>query len=187
LILSLHPSWVARSTVEQLTCGSTGASTAMSRTAALLAAAMCLVVAASGVAAAPVNKCVVNGTATYQREPCPSGQVRNAPTVQELNAAQKKKREAAAAAALDKPAPAAPGPDAGADRPVPASTGGRTTATGATEPATARPGSFRCDGRTHCSQMTSCAEARYFLAQCPGVKMDGDRNGVPCEKQWCGR
>ncbi|MFN6133562.1 MAG: excalibur calcium-binding domain-containing protein [Synechococcaceae cyanobacterium] len=46
---------------------------------------------------------------------------------------------------------------------------------------------FACDGRTHCSQMTSCAEAQYFLNHCPGVKMDGDRNGIPCEKQWCGR
>ncbi len=44
---------------------------------------------------------------------------------------------------------------------------------------------FRCDGRTHCSQMTSCAEARYFLANCPGTKMDGDGDGVPCERQWC--
>ncbi|MFM2447348.1 MAG: hypothetical protein RI936_1795, partial [Pseudomonadota bacterium] len=41
------------------------------------------------------------------------------------------------------------------------------------------------DGRTYCSQMTSCAEAKFFLANCPGVKMDGDRNGIPCEKQWC--
>ena len=45
---------------------------------------------------------------------------------------------------------------------------------------------FRCDGRTHCSQMTSCAEAEYFLQHCPGVKMDGEGDGVPCEKQWCG-
>lgn len=44
----------------------------------------------------------------------------------------------------------------------------------------------RCDGRTHCSQMTSCAEATWFLKHCPGVKMDGDRDGVPCEQQWCG-
>lgn len=47
------------------------------------------------------------------------------------------------------------------------------------------PASFRCDGRTHCSQMSSCAEARYFLANCPGTKMDGDGDGVPCEQQWC--
>ena len=44
---------------------------------------------------------------------------------------------------------------------------------------------FKCDGRTHCSQMTSCAEATYFLNNCPGTKMDGNNDGVPCEKQWC--
>jgi hypothetical protein len=33
--------------------------------------------------------------------------------------------------------------------------------------------------------MTSCEEAMYFLQNCPGVKMDGEGNGVPCEGQWC--
>lgn len=46
-------------------------------------------------------------------------------------------------------------------------------------------GSFRCDGRTHCSQMTSCAEAKFFLNNCPGTRMDGNNDGVPCEQQWC--
>jgi hypothetical protein len=45
---------------------------------------------------------------------------------------------------------------------------------------------FSCDGRTHCSQMTSCDEAMYFLENCPGVKMDGEGDGIPCEGQWCG-
>jgi hypothetical protein len=45
---------------------------------------------------------------------------------------------------------------------------------------------FHCDGRTHCSQMTSCEEATWFLENCPGVKMDGEGDGVPCERQWCG-
>jgi Excalibur calcium-binding domain len=46
---------------------------------------------------------------------------------------------------------------------------------------------FACDGRQYCSQMTSCAEATYFLQHCPNVKMDGGRrDGVPCESQWCG-
>jgi hypothetical protein len=45
--------------------------------------------------------------------------------------------------------------------------------------------SYKCDGRIYCSQMTSCAEAKFFLANCPGVKMDGDNDGIPCEKQWC--
>jgi hypothetical protein len=43
---------------------------------------------------------------------------------------------------------------------------------------------FRCDGRTHCSHMTSCEEATYFLRNCPDTKMDGDHDGVPCEQQW---
>lgn len=50
---------------------------------------------------------------------------------------------------------------------------------------TSAPATFRCDGRTHCSQMTSCKEATYFLKNCPGTKMDGNHDGVPCEQQWC--
>ncbi|GAB2680688.1 cold shock domain-containing protein [Aliiglaciecola aliphaticivorans] len=42
---------------------------------------------------------------------------------------------------------------------------------------------FSCDGRQHCSQMTSRAEAEYFLRNCPNTKMDGDRDGIPCERQ----
>ena len=45
--------------------------------------------------------------------------------------------------------------------------------------------SFQCDGRVHCSQMRSCEEAVYFLRNCPGTKMDGDDDGIPCEQQWC--
>jgi len=44
---------------------------------------------------------------------------------------------------------------------------------------------YRCDGRTYCSQMRSCDEATWFLKNCPGTKMDGNNDGVPCEKQWC--
>lgn len=44
---------------------------------------------------------------------------------------------------------------------------------------------FRCDGRQHCSQMTSCDEATFFIKNCPDTKMDGDHDGVPCEEQWC--
>jgi cold shock CspA family protein len=49
----------------------------------------------------------------------------------------------------------------------------------------ARSQTYACDGRTHCSQMTSCAEAKFFLRNCPNVKMDGNNDGVPCEQQWC--
>lgn len=44
---------------------------------------------------------------------------------------------------------------------------------------------YSCDGRTHCSQMTSCEEATWFLKNCPGTKMDGNNDGIPCERQWC--
>ncbi|WP_428419466.1 excalibur calcium-binding domain-containing protein [Methylibium sp.] len=126
----------------------------------LCVAVVGLVIAASGVEAAPMNKCIVNGTVTYQQGPCPSNQVRRDPTLEELNAAEKKRRAAAAsaAAATTREAPRAP---------------------------VAAPGGFNCDGRQHCSQMRSCNEAKYFLANCPGVKMDGDRDGIPCEEQWC--
>ena len=47
------------------------------------------------------------------------------------------------------------------------------------------PHGFKCDGRTHCSQMTSCTEATFFLKNCPGTQMDGNHDGTPCEQQWC--
>lgn len=47
------------------------------------------------------------------------------------------------------------------------------------------PPDFKCDGRTMCSQMSSCSEATLFLQNCPGTQMDGNGDGVPCEKQWC--
>lgn len=45
--------------------------------------------------------------------------------------------------------------------------------------------SYHCDGRQHCSQMTSCEEAEFFIKNCPDTKMDGDNDGIPCESQWC--
>jgi cold shock CspA family protein len=49
---------------------------------------------------------------------------------------------------------------------------------------------FRCEAeKTHCSHMRSCAEAKFYLKNCPNTKMDGDRNGkgdgIPCERQFC--
>src|SRR5262249_33256962 len=52
-------------------------------------------------------------------------------------------------------------------------------------PTPAGPQPFACDGRRFCSQMTSCAEAKYFLNHCPDTSMDGDHDGIPCERQWC--
>ncbi|MBE0590356.1 MAG: cold shock domain-containing protein [Hydrogenophaga sp.] len=44
---------------------------------------------------------------------------------------------------------------------------------------------FQCDGRKHCSQMGSCSEAKLFQQNCPGMEMDGDGDGIPCEQQLC--
>ncbi|WP_373035508.1 excalibur calcium-binding domain-containing protein [Sulfurimonas sp.] len=46
---------------------------------------------------------------------------------------------------------------------------------------------FKCDGRQYCSQMTSCEEAKFFLENCPNPKMDGNHDGVPCERQHCNK
>lgn len=61
------------------------------------------------------------------------------------------------------------------------------TTTSSAEPLKAISGSssFKCDGRTHCSQMHSCEEATFFINNCPGTKMDGNNDGQPCEQQWC--
>ena len=62
-----------------------------------------------------------------------------------------------------------------------------TPAAPVTTPAARSPAVYRCDGRRYCSQMTSCEEATWFLRHCPGTEMDGDGDGVPCERQWCAR
>lgn len=51
--------------------------------------------------------------------------------------------------------------------------------------ATSSNSSFKCDGRTSCPQMRSCDEAKFFIQSCPNTAMDGDRDGIPCEDQWC--
>jgi hypothetical protein len=124
--------------------------------------ALCLTNPARAVT--PVYKCIVKGTVTFQRDPCPSNLPRNDPTPERLNTERRQRVEQsgppASAAAPRSVAPAPPAPT---------------------------PEPFRCDGRTYCAQMHSCAEAKYFLAHCPGVNMDGNRDGVPCERQWCSR
>ena len=43
---------------------------------------------------------------------------------------------------------------------------------------------LHCDQRQYCSQMTSYEEAKYFTDNCPDTKMDGDGDGIPCERQF---
>ncbi|PKG82774.1 cold-shock protein [Colwellia sp. 75C3] len=44
---------------------------------------------------------------------------------------------------------------------------------------------FTCGGKNYCSQMISCNEAKFYLANCPNVEIDGDGDGIPCERQLC--
>lgn len=42
-------------------------------------------------------------------------------------------------------------------------------------------GAYSCSARRNCGQMSSCKEARFHLEQCGNTRLDGDRDGVPCE------
>jgi hypothetical protein len=130
--------------------------------------------------ATPIFKCTLNGAVIYQSVPCPAGPAGKRPTIEQLNAAEKLKRERQAGESPAR-APAPSGQRMPYSSPVVSSPN--------TAPAALPGRSFSCDGRTRCSQMTSCEEAKYFLANCPGVKMDGSRggsgpgNGIPCERE----
>jgi micrococcal nuclease len=41
--------------------------------------------------------------------------------------------------------------------------------------------SASCGKKKHCSQMASCEEAKFYLAQCGVKSLDGDGDGTPCE------
>ena len=43
-------------------------------------------------------------------------------------------------------------------------------------------GNYNCKPLKWCGQM-SCAEARFQLTQCGNPNIDGDRDGIPCERQ----
>lgn len=125
-------------------------------------------------AAAQVFKCEVNGTVHFQQVPCQSSQARKLPTVEDLNAERQKQ--------LEQEKERFPNPKVLA-RPVASS---EAIAKVPAQAPTSSPSPFKCDSRKYCSQMSSCAEAKYFLSNCPGVKMDGDGDGIPCEDHLCG-
>jgi len=52
----------------------------------------------------------------------------------------------------------------------------------ASAPAIATPATSACGDKKHCSEMTSCEEARHYLATCGIKTVDGDGDGMPCEK-----
>ena len=67
---------------------------------------------------------------------------------------------------------------------------GVNTTSSAKKPASSLPSSssqnYTCEGKTRCSEMKSCEEAKFYLNNCPNVQIDGDGDGIPCESQWCG-
>lgn len=44
-----------------------------------------------------------------------------------------------------------------------------------------------CGKRKHCSEMSSCEEARHYLTACGVKSLDGNGDGVPCENLCAGR
>ena len=39
-----------------------------------------------------------------------------------------------------------------------------------------------CGSKRYCGEMRSCAEAQYYYRQCGVSRLDGDKDGIPCEK-----
>ena len=48
-------------------------------------------------------------------------------------------------------------------------------------------GGFTCSGKRYCREMTSCEEAKFYLTQCGVRTLDGNHDGIPCEKVCNGR
>lgn len=42
-------------------------------------------------------------------------------------------------------------------------------------------GDFSCSGKRYCRQMSSCAEAHFYLTECGVSSLDGNSDGEPCE------
>lgn len=42
-------------------------------------------------------------------------------------------------------------------------------------------GGFSCSGKRYCREMSSCAEARFYLRQCGVTSLDENSDGEPCE------
>jgi hypothetical protein len=123
-----------------------------------------------------VRRCTDGTTIAYRDTPCPTGQNANLVsrgTVTFLKENRAKQEPSSASASLSR------------ERMLKDDRRGRDQMASSSARASDGSAFFRCDGRTHCSQMHSCEEATYFMKNCPGVKMDGNNDGIPCEKQWC--
>lgn len=45
-----------------------------------------------------------------------------------------------------------------------------------------KPSDNNCGAKRYCKEMHSCDEAKFYLNQCGVSRLDGDGDGVPCEK-----
>jgi hypothetical protein len=42
---------------------------------------------------------------------------------------------------------------------------------------------FTCGTKKTCAEMASCAEAKFYLEHCGLARLDGDKDGIPCESR----
>lgn len=57
-----------------------------------------------------------------------------------------------------------------------------TPSRAAAVPQSRSPAGFSCGTKRYCTQMTNCAEAQFHFRQCGLSRLDGDHDGVPCER-----
>lgn len=127
--------------------------------------AACLMALLAVNAQARIYKCKdANGQIRYSDNVCAATGSDNAATLKKTPSTRPSEKAATA-----KPPPPSPPPPAES-----ASSSPRVP-----------PSNYTCQGKTRCTEMTSCEEAVYYLKHCPGVKIDGDNDGTPCEDQWC--
>jgi hypothetical protein len=43
-------------------------------------------------------------------------------------------------------------------------------------------GAMSCGAKRTCGEMSGCEEARFYLTQCGVSRLDGDKDGTPCEE-----
>ncbi|WP_442970729.1 excalibur calcium-binding domain-containing protein [Roseomonas sp. USHLN139] len=58
----------------------------------------------------------------------------------------------------------------------------RTAAPRQSTPAPPSGSGFSCGTKRYCGQMLNCAEAQFYFRRCGVTRLDGDRDGIPCER-----
>lgn len=59
--------------------------------------------------------------------------------------------------------------------------GGKATKAKASKGDASSSSTSECAGKTKCKEMSSCAEARFYLNECGVSRLDRDHDGIPCE------